>query len=161
VAAQVGALAGDMARLRYVHNTDAEWAFSLSARTFYEEYAAPTGKREAVKFPEFVPEKGEEEACMRFQWKDVPPSLIDLHRPLVSIEYSEDGLSWNALKIKDIPVNDEGYDIAVVFPDRTAGAGMWVYEARWYNPEKKDGRWYRFKIEPRDTQTVFYSDKFR
>lgn len=160
LAAQVGALTGDLARRGRVSDTDSEWSFSLTARTFYEEYGQPKGVRASLKDPIFVEGKGEEEPCVKFQWKDVPPSMIDLHRPLVSIEYSTDGKAWKQLKADDIPVNDEGYDMAVLFTYSAAGEGMWSYEARWYNPQKKDGFMFRFRIEPRGNQPVFFSKEF-
>lgn len=160
VAAQAGALAGELARRGSVSDTEGEWSFSLTERKFYEEYASPRGKRETIKDPIYAEGKGEEEPCIKFTWKDVPPSMIDWHRPLVSIEYSTDGRNWKTLEKDNIPVNDEGYDVAVLFSDSSAGEGMWGYEARWYNPEKKDGMKYRFKIEARGNQQVFFSKEF-
>lgn len=160
VAAQVGALVGDMARSGRIDDTNLEWSFSLTARTFYIDYDPPKGVRAPLCEPFFVKGRGEEEDCVKFQWKDVPPSLMEWHRPLVWIEYCDFNKTWKTLDDEGIPINDEGYDVAVVFLNTKKGDGMWSYEARWYNPKKKEGVQYRFKIESRANQPVLYSKEF-
>ncbi|MCX7678177.1 MAG: neutral/alkaline non-lysosomal ceramidase N-terminal domain-containing protein [Spirochaetes bacterium] len=160
VAAQVGALVGDMARSGRIDETEREWSFVLSSRTFYKEYDQPKGLRAPLCEPIFAKGRGEEEDCVKFQWKDVPPSLIEWHRPLVSIESRTSDEDWKTLRIDGIPVTDEGYDVAVVFLYTNEGDGMWGYEARWYNPVKKDGIQYRFRIEARGHYPVLYSKEF-
>lgn len=161
LAAQVGALVGDMARNRSVRDAGSEWNFSLSSRIFYKDYDKPAGKRTALKEPFFIEGMGEEEPCMAFRWKDVPPSMIDFHKPLVSVECSTDGVEWKTFIVDDVSVNDEGYDVAVLFLGSREGEGLWGYETRWYNPQRNGEMWYRFKIEPRDSQPVLYSRKFK
>jgi hypothetical protein len=104
-------------------------------------------------------EGGEE--CRAFRWADVPPTLIDLHRHLVSIEYSEDGSKWLPLEERGIRVDDDGYDLSVAFTGEITDANLGVYETRWYNPERNEGRWYRFRIEPRQGQETLFSKAFR
>ena len=121
-----------------------------------------------------------------FRWSDVPPNVIDFHRRLVSIEYSVDGKTWLPLEERGIGVDDDGYDLSVVFmdeikeqvtgpktfwnnvlaswdkfKDKFSDGRMWVYETRWYNPERKEGRSYRFRIEQRQGQEVFFSKAFK
>ena len=95
------------------------------------------------------------------QWADVPPTLIDLHRRLVSIEYSEDGAKWFPLEMQGIRVDDDGYDLSVIFTGDMTDAKMGIYETRWFNPESREGRWYRFRIEPRQGQEMFFSKAFK
>ena len=52
-----------------------------------------------------------------------------------------------------------GIEWAVEAGDIT-DADLGVYEARWYNPEKKEGRSYRFLIEPRQGQDTLFSKEF-
>ncbi|MGE5800335.1 MAG: alkaline ceramidase, partial [Syntrophaceae bacterium] len=108
-------------------------------------------------------EGGEE--CWSFKWADVPPPLIDFHRRLVSIEYSEDGAEWFPFEQRGIRVDDDGYDLSVAFQGDFRGEmtdiNLGLYETRWYNPERKEGRWYRFRIEPRQGQEVFFSKAFK
>ena len=59
-----------------------------------------------------------------------------------------------------IRVDDDGYDLAVIFTGDITDANLGVYETRWYNPERKEGRWYRFRIEPRQGQEVLFSKPF-
>jgi len=79
----------------------------------------------------------------------------------VSIEYSEDGGKWFPLEMDGIPVNDDGYDLSVTFTGKLTDSKMGIYETRWFNPEKREGRWYRFRIEPRQGQEIFFSKAFK
>jgi hypothetical protein len=96
-----------------------------------------------------------------FSWADVPPTLIDFHHRLVSIEYSEDKTKWFPLEEHGIRVDDNGYDLSVTFTGAITDTNLGVYETWWYNPERKEGRWYRFRIEPRQGQEVFFSKAFK
>lgn len=87
------------------------------------------------------------------QWQDVNSSLINWHQPLVSIEYSDDGDSWQAL------ASDQGYDVSVRHVRRLA-QGMALYESRWFNPEFFGRRCYRFAIAQRAQRSVLYSALF-
>jgi neutral ceramidase len=160
IAAQAARLAGELAAGKEVREPAAPRAFELAEATFYREYGEPKGVRAALAEPSpCTAEDGE--ACRAFRWADVPPSLIDLHRPLVSIECSEDGERWTALETRGIRVDDEGYDLSVSFTGRIDRAGMAAYETRWHNPEEKAGRKYRFRIEPRQGREPFFSRAFR
>ncbi len=159
VAAQAAKLVGDMAREGEVRDLAKERTFTLAARTFYREYDAPKGRRAASAQPSRCRADGGEE-CWSFRWADVPPSRIDLHRRLVSIEYSENGVTWLPLEDRGIRVDDDGYDVSVAFLEEMTGDKLGVYEARWYNPEWREGRRYRFRIEPREGQDLFFSKAF-
>jgi len=160
VAAQAARLAGDLARTGEVRDAPGERTFILTKKTFYRDYDAPKGPRAAVAEPAPCRDEGGEE-CRAFRWADVPPSLIDLHRRLVSIEYSENGTTWLPLAVKGIRVDDDGYDLSVAFTGEITDADLAIYETRWYNPETIDGRWYRFRIEPRQGQGALFSKAFR
>ncbi len=161
LAAHAGKLAGEMSRKGSFLDASSGWSYSFTGRTFYRDYNSPLGTRKAAQDPLFIAGSGEEEPCWSFRWEDVPPSFIELHRPLVSVEYSMDKVSWKALESREVPVNDEGYDVAVIFTGDITGKSMAVYETRWYNPEGGNGAWYRFRIEPRGEQAVMYSKEFK
>lgn len=165
IAAQAAKLVGDMARKGEVRELMKERTFTLTTKTFYDEYKTPKGKRKAMKQPEQCKADGGEE-CWLFKWNDVPPNLIDFHRPLVSIEYSEDGATWRSLEKDGIRVDDDGYDLSIAFMgmnfwSNIFGAKLGEYETRWYNPERQEGREYRFRIEPRQEKEVFFSKAFK
>jgi neutral ceramidase len=160
IAAQAAKLVGDLARNGEFREAPKEWAFDLTEKTFYREYHAPKGRRAALAEPAPWRVEGEEEYWM-FKWADVPPTLIDLHRRLVSIEYSEDGAKWLPLEERGIPVDDDGYDLSVIFTGEITDTNLAVYETRWHNPERKEGWWYRFRIEPRQGQEIFFSKAFK
>ncbi len=53
----------------------------------------------------------------------------------MTIEYSSNtNTTFMPFTQNGIPVDDTGYDIAVIFTDIITKEGMAVYEARWYNP---------------------------
>ena len=160
IAAQAAKLVGDLARKGEIRDLTKEWTFTLTGRTFYREYDAPKGTRAAIAEPSQCRSEGEE-GCWSFRWADVPPTLIDLHRRLVSIDYSEDGTKWIPLEERGIRVDDDGYDLSVIFTGDITDTNLGVYETRWYNPERNEGRWYRFRIEPRQEQEVFFSKAFK
>lgn len=157
IAAQTARLTFDLAKRGEVRDMPDEWSFSLRSAAFYQEYPVPEGRRSAQK-----------ETCAgitkenprTFLWADVPLSLIDFHRRLVSVECSDDGANWMPLKIDGIQIDDDCYDMSIMFTGKITGDKMAVYEVTWNNPEKKSGRLYRFRIEPRHDQEVFYSDAF-
>ena len=159
IVAQTAKLVGDLARQGEVRDVPEEWTFNLTGRTFYREYNPPKGRRATLVEPSPWEPEGEEE-YWNFSWADVPPTLIDLHRRLVSIEYSEDGAKWLPLEERGIRVDDDGYDLSVIFTGDMADNNLGIYETRWHNPERKEGRWYRFRIEPRHGQEVFFSKAF-
>ena len=165
LAAQVSRLLGDMVSTdEPVIDLPSEREYVLKSRSFYREYDPPEGLRKVVEEPDYKDKedrKRREESFWGFRWQDVPPSLMEWHRPIVSIEYSNDRDNWLPLEINGVPVNDEGYDIAVIFTDRITRKSMGIYETRWYNPEVRPERWYRFRIEPRDRQELFFSPPFR
>jgi neutral ceramidase len=159
IAAQAAKLVGDMAREGEVRDTPKEWTFNLTEKVFYREYNEPKGRRTTLAEPARMVENKEE--CWVFRWADVPPTLIDLHRRLVSIEYSEDRTKWSSLEERGIRVDDDGYDLSAAFTGAITDTNLGVYETRWYNSERKEGRWYRFRIEPRQGQEVFFSKAFK
>lgn len=160
IAAHAASVVSDLARKGEFSDIPGSWTFQLTGNTFYLEYDAPQGRRVTLEEPKLKePEGGEE--YWHIKWVDVPPTLIDFHRRLVSIEYSEDGGKWFPLEMDGIPVNDDGYDLSVTFTGKLTDSKMGIYETRWFTPEKREGRWYRFRIEPRQGQEIFFSKAFK
>ena len=161
IAAQAAKLVGDLARKGELRDVPEEWTFNLTGKTFYREYDAPKGRRATLVEPAPCRAEGEGGGVLDLQLGRRPPTLIDLHRRLVSIEYSEDGAKWIPLEERGIRVDDDGYDLSVIFTGDMTDANLGVYETRWYNPERHEKRWYRFRIEPRQGQEIFFSKAFK
>ncbi len=160
IAAQAARVVGDLARQAELFDIPGTWTFRLTGKTFYREYDSPQGRRVTLAEPELQrSDDGEEHWLLR--WADVPPTLVDFHRRLVSIEYSDDGAKWFLLEMDGIPVNDDGYDLSVIFTGDMTDAKMGIYEVRWFNSERREGRWYRFRIEPRQGQEILCSKAFK
>jgi len=160
IAAQTARVVGDLVRQEELSDIPGTLTFRLTGKTFYREYDAPQGRRVTLAEPELQrPDGGEEHWLLR--WADVPPTLIDFHCRLISIEYSDDGAKWFPLEMQGIRVDDDGYDLSVIFTGDMTDAKMGIYETRWFNPESREGRWYRFRIEPRQGQEMFFSKAFK
>ncbi len=146
-------------------NLPCRWSFNVKVRKDYfpESRGVPMrGVRTVLSGPEQRSTgRKEDEVCWKFQWRDLPPALIKLHRTLVAIEESDDGSSWRALAVDGVAVDDGGYAIAVICTKPKTKEGMAIYEARWYNPSMIEGRWYRFKVFPREGQEMLNSPPFR
>ena len=91
----------------------------------------------------------------------MPPDLLQFNRTIVAIEYSplnED--NFKPYTENGIPVEDTGYDIAVIFTGNITKEGMAVYEARWYNPPLQQALKFRFVIQPRADIPALYSEAY-
>ncbi len=144
-----------------IANLPERWEQSLKSKDF----SLPTEKARAGRVPlstaDFTEAAINQEAYWSFAWKDVPPAYIELNKSLVSVEYKTKGSHWSLLSQNNRPVNDAGYNIAIIYQDETDSENRGLYEVRWYNPEVNPAREYRFVIQPRDNQPVFYSESFR
>ncbi|GAA4651580.1 hypothetical protein GCM10023116_38640 [Kistimonas scapharcae] len=135
--------------------------YTLKTRQFVPDAVEPNESiRSVLTAPEYKHAYSNEEGHWAFKWQDVGPGLINLHKPLISIESSENGKEWAPLVVNEIPVDDNGYDIAIqMLEDEGEFA---EYTAYWYNPvfEGKK-RQFRFAIQARANQPVLYSPAFR
>ncbi|MCP4219319.1 MAG: alkaline ceramidase [bacterium] len=136
-----------------------KWTFKLKTAEFLSPLLMPKGKRSIYKAPTEGVKK--DEPYWSFKWFDVPPCWIDFHRPLVSIEVSEDKRIWKPLVLEGEPVNDSGADIALIFKGKISKENMGLYESRWYNPPAPGDAYYRFVIQPRMGRPLLFSPAFR
>lgn len=117
-------------------------------------------QRQIIQNPTYSINPGIGEPYVSFLWTDMPAEYMEFHKSLVSIEYSADGSQWKPFVQNGIPVDDTGYDIAVVKMQKTASNGMPLYEARWYNPPLIEKLLFRFVIAKRGTAKELYSPPF-
>lgn len=140
----------------------AQWQFDLLSTHYFPEVIPPLGKRVQLEPPRFIDAQANQESYWEWRILDVSPSHLRLHDPLLSIEVSDDGEHFSLLLDEQgNAVNDEGVDLQVMHLGNS-DAGMARYSLRWFNPEiAVPGRWYRFRIEAREGQSVFFSTGFR
>ncbi|MBU3918073.1 neutral/alkaline non-lysosomal ceramidase N-terminal domain-containing protein [bacterium] len=160
VGSQVAHVAKDLASKGSGSDLPEKWEFSLPAKSYYPENRIATGKRTANKDPKFTLKGELKESFWSFKWYDVPPSDIEFHNPLITIETSQNKKDWTPLEIDGVSINDEGADISIIYQSELSHENMGLYEVRWNNP-MQNGNYYRFKILPRGNQDVFYSAAFR
>ncbi len=146
-----------------------EWDFEFSVNHFIDQALPPTkALRKTTRSPELRLAEMNEEAHWSFDWQDVPPALIKLHQPLLSIEYGKRNefgdIDWQPLNKEGIVINDQGYDMAVQLLDTESENTKDLqsnYRAYWYNPTFAGPEvWYRFVIEARGKDSTFYSPDF-
>jgi neutral ceramidase len=80
-----------------------------------------------------------------FQCKGLNPSQIKWHQPLIRISHKRESSAWEPLLINNIPVDDQGVDIAIIMLDNTENDSV-SYEIRWYHPQTSAEALYRFEI---------------
>ncbi len=132
-----------------------QWRFELVSARYFPEKIMPKGNRVQLLPPAFVDAAANREPYWETQILDVNPAYLELHKPLLAIEVSDDGEHFKTL------LDDQGMDLQIIH-DEPSDAGMSRYWLRWYNPQiATPGRWYRFRVEPRQGQGVFYSTAFR
>lgn len=143
---------------------DSNWVkiYSLKSNSFLKKYPFPAAcVRKAVTQPQYIVDPGIDEPYVSFRWEDIPPDRLEFHKPLVTIEYSSNtNATFTIFTQNGIPVDDTGYDIAVIFTDIITKEGMAVYEARWYNPPLNTNYLFRFVIQPRENIPTLVSSPF-
>ncbi len=143
-----------------------KWEFNLRARNFYPKKQIPLGKRKIIKDARFHSRyETVTYPHWSFKWRDVPPCLIQWHKPLVSIQESTDKKKWFPHMNDGIPVDDSGSDISIHYLKKISRKqkpkqNMGIYEARWYHPTQTPGKYYRFVIKSRGSLQEFYSRPF-
>ena len=132
-----------------------QWQFRLASAHYFPEAITPQGKRVQLLPPAFMDASANQEPYWQWQVLDVNPSVLQLHQPLMAIEVSDDGEHFHTL------FDDQGLDLQIIH-DGPSDGGMSRYNLRWYNPEIAiPGRWFRFRLEPREGQELFFSSTFR
>jgi neutral ceramidase len=146
IAAQLKALARDMRSAHYLADLPDSWTYDLAVATQVNFAAKPDEQpRSIVKQPWHTPATTrKDEPAARVRWTDQAPEDIAFHTRIVSLEISDDNRNWQPLVIAGRPVDDEGYDVAVVLQSRSADTT--IYEGIWFSPEMRPGKHYRFAI---------------
>ena len=146
IAAQLKTLARDMRSDPYLTDLPDSWTYNLAVATQVDFSARPRAEpRVIVQTPwQTQAATRRDENTVSVSWTDQPPEAIAFNIPLLSVEVSDDNVQWQPLVIAGRPIDDEGYDVAVVLQSRSASSA--IYEGRWYSPDMLPGKYYRFAI---------------
>jgi neutral ceramidase len=162
LAGQLSRMATQMEQGKNENNSPEKWTYDLRAKNFLASEVKSQTERKTKKNPIFQASKINEEPYWSFIWEDLPPHLISWQQTLVRIEKSDDGIAWKQLLWNGQPLDDSGYDIAVICNDVIHRGQTGIYETRWYNPPVKgNGERYRFVILPQAGQDFLYSTSFQ
>lgn len=161
LAGQLSNLAQDMGQAESGNRFPGQWSYNLRIKRFTAGATVDGTKRKIMSSPLFFPAKENEEPYWSFIWEDLPPHLMSWQKTLVKIEESHDGKSWQPFHHNGQPVDDSGYDLAVICSDTLHEGRTGVYETRWYNPpaDEKE-KYFRFVILPQTEQDILYSSSF-
>jgi len=169
LATQSAQLISDLLRSETnINDLPTKWTFNLATHNFFPAPQISTGERNVISPPRYITaDSPTDESHWTFSYRDVGPDKINLHEPLISIEFRKRNRetdsntnSWLPLTKNTILVNDEGYDLQFRY-EKAVDEGMGIYEVRWFNPLfAGDDQEYRFVIEARDTLDKFYSNAF-
>lgn len=111
--------------------------------------------RQVKQTPEYIAATEREESYWRFRYRDVPPSQLNLHQALLSIEQINEGRPPQTI------LSDQQTDLQILLlSERHSDA---LYEVRWYNPihagRHRAGA-FRFRIASRAEQPALFSPPF-
>lgn len=166
IAAHLQALAQQVADTDSVFDGPMRWRFELKSRRYFPQVSGIPVARRQVSAPSWHAATGtEQESYWAFSWRDTDPASIGFDTPLLSIETINEKGQWQVLVLEGRPVDDEGYDLAVMQQMPKEGGAQkdgkgWQYEGRWYLTEIPAGR-YRFRVAARNcVQPVLLSSEF-
>ncbi len=166
LALQLSKMALEMEQGKSKNNFPEKWFYNLQVKRFLTGEVVSTAERKAIGNPAFIAAKINDEPYWSFAWEDLPPNIVFWEQTLVRIEESDDGITWKQLRQNGQPLDDGGYDIAVLCNGIINQGKTGIYETRWYNPPAskpagKNVKSYRFVILPRAGQNFIYSAAFR
>ena len=161
LAKQLSKLTLEMGKGKSENNFPEKWSYNLRVKRFIAGETENDTQRKAITPPSFIATKNNEEPYWFFIWEDLPPQLVSWEQTMVRIEESNDRNTWKQLLIGGQPLDDSGYDIAVLCNNIINQGKTGVYETRWYNPPSDEkGKYYRFAILPQAGQDFLYSAPF-
>lgn len=138
-----------------------KWEFVQEGTDFLPKEKAYSGTRRETARPAVTEDEDTGQLAVSLTWQDLPPALMEFHRPLVYIETSTDGNSWSSLRVDGIPVDDDCGDVSVACIDDEADRGMALYKTVWHDAKLADGMLYRFVVRPRGDQERLVSSTFQ
>jgi hypothetical protein len=147
-----------MRSVDYLTDLPGGWTYDLAMATQVNFSAKPGAEPRTIIEQPWQSQAAtlKDENAISMSWTDQPPEDIAFHVQMLSVEMSDDNVHWQPLVIAGRPIDDEGYDVAVVLQARSAGKA--IYEGRWYSPDILPGKFYRFAIT--GGKAPLYSNSF-
>ena len=137
-----------------------KWRFELKARRYFPHPESGAITRRQVQAPIWHVANGDEqENYWHFRWIDADPATLGFDNGLLRIEKLDVNGKWQIASSAGRPVDDEGYELAVVALPHKADQ-EWRYEGRWYSDTNSVTGRYRFRIEAREGQPSLVSSEF-
>jgi len=133
--------------------------YDMDAYSFYPKSNTFHANFEECRSPRYVSDK--QTSCYwSFQWTGSKPSQIRWHQPLIRIACKSKGSDWQILAVDNIPIDDQGYDMAILMLEDDSSSDHTRYETRWYYPQTNSDTLYRFEILDNGNKPVLYSSVF-
>ena len=131
-------------------------SYKMNAHSFYPKISISQLRLQECLSP--VYQANTKQPYWSFQWKGLSPSQIQWHQSFIRIARKLGSSDWEPLLINSIPVDDQGYDIAIIMLDNNSADIR--YEIRWYHPQTNVDTLYRFEILDSKNMPIFYSSVF-
>jgi neutral ceramidase len=96
-------------------------SYNLNAHSFYPKSNMPPASFKEIRAPIHVTEP--QTSYWSFQLTGSCPSHIKWHQSLIRISHKKIHSEWTPLRIESIPVDDQGYDIAIYVLGNDSGGG--------------------------------------
>ncbi|MGH3518939.1 MAG: neutral/alkaline non-lysosomal ceramidase N-terminal domain-containing protein [Haloechinothrix sp.] len=159
VTAAVAELAADVVKTGWVPGHLPRRHFALRIRRYLARPERQPVVRNSLGAPRFTEATVDEEAYWELRWRDVAPGDLDWHEPLLRIETSMDGGSWQPAMRAERRVDDQGWWTSITHLGRDRAGGH-RYAARWFGPDLAGGREHRFVLPANAGQPEYCSEPF-
>jgi neutral ceramidase len=141
-----------------------ERRFDLRCHRYLPE--APDGASPGRRFAgaaRYVDPTRRDDGYWELEWIDAAPGGLDWHEPLVVVEASDDGETWEVARSVDgRPVDDQGWDLEVEHrgPEDDTDGRAHRYRVRWHDPSFRAGRRHRVALLANAGRPAIMSEPF-
>jgi neutral ceramidase len=145
LAAHAARLARDVLPASVVQDVPDERTFDLKVVHHLPraDPAPAAGPRQVLGPAVYVDPTTMTEGYWQLEWLDVAPAALHWHEPLVAVE-AADGPDWSPARRDGRRVDDQGWDLQVIHLGSTPAGHR--YAVRWWDPEFRGGRPFRFVL---------------
>lgn len=161
IAAHLRSLAQQVSSTDAVFDGPERWRFELKSRRYFPLSSLHMVTRRQQQAPHWHAAGSGQEGYWAFTWIDADPVTLGFDSNLLGIETLNASGQWQALMLDGRPVDDDGYDMAVLLLQdglqknglqKNKEEGGWHYEGRWYVNDTVPAGRYRFRVEAHNDQ---------
>jgi neutral ceramidase len=134
-------------------------SYDMDANSFYPKSNTFHANYKEYRSPRYVSDT-QTSYYWSFQWTCSNPSQIKWHQPLIRIACKMKDSNWQILAIDNIPIDDQGFDMATLISGKDPSNDNTKYETRWYHPQTRTDTLYRFEILDNTNKPALYSSVF-